>query len=442
MLFDMFEEFDIPSGWERVKIGEIADFNKESWKKNNSPSEIYYIDIKSLSDEKIEPPKHMAYADSPSRARRVVKNGDIIISTVRPNLKQFTLLEGREEVNLTASTGFCVISAKDEDYRWYIYSIITSEFFTRYLERVAEGAAYPAFKPKDIAESIIAIPPKRELKVLANIASSVYRKIAVNSQENLTLEKIAQRIFKAWFVDFAPVKANADGVAFDGISPEIQSIFPSEFEESDIGRVPKGWETKPLASVVSIIGGGTPKKSVPEYWNGDINWFSVQDTPKQSDIFVFETKEKITELGLNKSSTKLLPKGTTIITARGTVGKLALVADPLCMNQSCYGLKGVNLGDVTTYHYIKLAISTLKANVHGAVFDTITTDTFSACNLVFPPNNLTDLFEKLSESLYSKIETNVKQSATLKSIRDRLIPKLLTGQLPYDMAENAHEIAS
>jgi type I restriction enzyme S subunit len=277
---------------------------------------------------------------------------------------------------------------------------------------------------------------------IGQILNFIDSKLNNNVVMNITLEKIVQRIFKSWFIDFDPVKANSEGVIFDSLSPQIQTLFPNEFEESESGVIPKGWSNKPLTDIISIQGGGTPKRSVDEYWNGYINWFSVQDTPAKGDVFVVNTKEKITQLGLDKSSTKLLARGTTIITARGTVGKLALVADPCCMNQSCYGIKGKNIGDIATYYFVNQAIEKLKSNVHGAVFDTITTETFTSCWVSKPENIILEEFEKICKPLFDKIEVNVKQNNNLAAIRDKLLPSLISGKITIKKVEELLEKVS
>src|SRR5690606_14594492 len=133
------------------------------------------------------------------------------------------------------------------------------------------------------------------------------------------------------------------------------------------------WEVKSFAGTVEIIGGGTPETSVAEYWDGDIPWFSVVDAPLASDVWVLDTEKKITHAGVENSSTRILPVGTLILSARGTVGRLALVGVPMAMNQSCYGLRGKQ-GHRGFFNYFtaRQLGSTLQHRTHGSVFDTIT----------------------------------------------------------------------
>jgi type I restriction enzyme S subunit len=304
------------------------------------------------------------------------------------------------------------------------------------------GSTVKGIKQSELKKILLPIPPFQEQLDMAKILHNIDEKIRNNKCMNATLEKIAQRIFKSWFVDFDPVKANAESISFDGLSPEIQALFPNEFEESELGMIPKGWETLKLSDAVKLVGGGTPKRSIPTYWNGDINWFSVKDVPSKGEVFVIDTKEKITQLGIDKSSTKTLRSGTTIITARGTVGKLALVADETCMNQSCYGVQGKNIGDYFTYFTLKDAIFALQKNAHGAVFDTITKQTFESILVVKAPDEISQKFEEITSSLLNKIKNNGKQSIYLRKIRDKLLPRLISGKITIQKAEELLEAAS
>ncbi|WP_228148245.1 restriction endonuclease subunit S [Acinetobacter seifertii] len=217
--------------------------------------------------------------------------------------------------------------------------------------------------------------------------------------------------------DFAELQATA-------------TLFPDELVESELGEVPKGWDKYSLSKMITLIGGGTPKRSEPNYWNGDIFWFSVKDVPNEGEVFVITTQEKISELGLNKSSTKLLPVGTTIITARGTVGKIALVGYEMAMNQSCYGVQGINgVRQFMTYYLIKNAVEVLKKNTHGAVFDTITQSTFDTVTSIKPSIEMMDLFESKVEKIMGHIKNNLYENNSLIALRDTLLPKLLSGEL-------------
>jgi len=272
-------------------------------------------------------------------------------------------------------------------------------------------------------------PPRDVQDQIVGVLGSLDDRIALLRETNTTLEAIAQALFKSWFVDFDPVHAKMQGRTPEGMDESTAALFPDSFEESELGPVPKGWSTIPFRDSINVIGGGTPKTSVPEYWGGDIPWFSVVDAPSTSDVFVVDTEKHITEAGLNGSSTKLLPAGTTIISARGTVGRLALTGCPMAMNQSCYGLRGKVGDQYFTYFSTTRLVEQLKQRAHGSVFDTITQETFAGVFLCYPATEVIQAFEQLVEPLLMRIRENLIQANSLASLRDALLPRLIGGQL-------------
>jgi type I restriction enzyme S subunit len=314
---------------------------------------------------------------------------------------------------------------KNNDRRFVYYFFV---YFANRLTGLDVGTSNPTLNRNHVHPIPVYWPSYDDQCEISKILSTLDEKIEFNRRVNSTLEQIAQALFKSWFVDFDPVKAKAEGNTLEGIDAETASLFPSAFEEREIETIPKGWNFVSLDQLFDLIGGGTPKTTNPDFWNGDIAWFSVVDTPTESDVFVIDTQKKITQLGLNSSSTRMLRKGVTIISARGTVGKLAVVATPMAMNQSCYALDG-KYGDFFTYYSTNQAVATLKQNTHGAVFDTITRDTFKTVKAVLPTPSLCQAFEDSVSPLMRQIETNLRQSRLLSEIRDSLLPKLISGQI-------------
>lgn len=163
-----------------------------------------------------------------------------------------------------------------------------------------------------------------------------------------------------------------------------------------------------LSDIVDLIGGGTPKTSVPEYWGGNIPWLSVKDFNNDSR-YVYSTEKSITQLGFINSSTKILQKGDIIISARGTVGEIATIPFPMAFNQSCYGLRARNMvNEDYLYYLIKYNIYKLKKNTHGSVFDTITRDTFDSIEVDVPDIETQIEIAAILCDIDSKIELNNK----------------------------------
>lgn len=217
----------------------------------------------------------------------------------------------------------------------------------------------------------------------------------------------------------------------EGMEPEIAALFPDRFVSSESGRmIPEGWAVSLLGDGIEILSGGTPKTSVADYWDGDIPWYTARDAPAPSDVFVLDTERKITETGVAHSAAKLLPTGTTIITARGTVGRLACLGSPMSMNQTCYGIRGVQgYPDFFTYLRIRTAVDDLQRRTHGTIFDTITRQSFSLIDTVIPPSRVAEAFEIVIEPTMRRILSNLKESRALASMRDTLLPELVSGRI-------------
>lgn len=324
-------------------------------------------------------------------------------------------------------------SSFDAKYLRYFLASPSQQNFM--LGLAAAGATRNALTKVMIEDFQVPCPPLSQQYAIAQALGSLDDRISLLRETNATLEAMAQALFKSWFVDFDPVHAKQQGRAPDGMDAVTAALFPDSFEESELGMLPKGWQGTSFFETIKIIGGGTPKTSNPEFWGGVIPWYSVVDAPSDSDIFVVNTEKKITEAGLNGSSTKLLPKSTTIISARGTVGKLALTGCEMAMNQSCYGLRSKSEADFFTYFSAKRLVTSLKQKAHGSVFDTITQETFKGVDMILPASEILLEFERQVKPVLERVLLNLQTVNSLRELRDTLLPRLISGQLRLPEAQ-------
>lgn len=345
----------------------------------------------------------------------------------------------------------------------YVYYWVSSQKAINKLLKDSECTGVPKINLAYLKSFPITLPSLVTQRNIIDVLGVINNKITLNRQINQTLEQMAQALFKSWFVDFDPVIDNAldagffeqnsdlaeallrraeqrkavrEQPDFKPLPAETRQLFPAAFEECEEpslglgGWVPKGWACSPLNAFINLIGGGTPKTSEESFWGGDIPWFSVVDAPNDSDVFVLKTEKYITEAGLSNSSAKLLRVGTTIISARGTVGKCALVGTPMAMNQSCYGINGIDgVADNFVYFMVRHLVSQLRQRSHGSVFSTITRDTFNSLKFIFPNVSLNDAFKDQTANWFERIHINNRQLFILQDLRDTLLPKLISGEL-------------
>ena len=244
---------------------------------------------------------------------------------------------------------------------------------------------------------------------IASILSSLDRKIELNNKINADLEEMAQAIFKNWFVDFEPFK--------DG-----------KFVDSELGMIPEGWKVGTLGEFCKCLLGGTPSRSKEEYWNGEVNWINSGEINK---FRILEASEKITELGLAKSATKLLPKKTTVLAITGaTLGQVSLLEIDTCANQSVIGvLENTEVPYEYIYPFIKDRIEMLIQHQTGGAQQHINKDNVESLIFLLPAINVLEDYISLVSPMYKRIESQCFENLYLSTLRDTLLPRLMSGEL-------------
>lgn len=258
---------------------------------------------------------------------------------------------------------------------------------TIHLEDLNEGSAVPSLTTATLNQLEIDVPPLPEQQRIVAILSSLDDKIELNNKINANLEQQAQAVFTAWFAEAKP------SVSF--------------------------------VSLVRVLGGGTPRTSVAEFWEGEIPFFTPKDV---YGVYTLETEKSLTDDGLAHCNSCLFPINTVFVTARGTVGKLTLAGRPMAMNQSCYALLGQEgYGQYFVYHLTQRVITHLKHKANGAVFDAIVTRDFESEFVPDIKPSEAANFELKVKPLYEAILRNYEENCRLSALRDMLLPHLLSG---------------
>jgi len=407
-------------------ISDIAKINPEITNSNWNGREIRYIDIASVGNGVFNSkPEMMLYDEAPSRARRVVKHGDVLISTVRPNRRSMIQILNPEE-NTVASTGFALLRPKRIEDSDYLFGIVNNKQFTLEIEMLAYGAAYPAVSPQDICRPSVYLPEESE----RDRVSKLLRPITTLNQSNypaVLLEYIST-LFRSWFIDFNPVKAKLEGKLPYGMDDETAALFSDSFENTNHGKIPKEWAWGTLLDISRIWTGGTPRTSEATYWDGDIPWVSGADL-SSNELFAFDSARTVTSLGVEKSSTKVLPIGTVMITARGTVGATKITAVPMAMSQTSFGFKAKQgISDALVYLASQETIRQLRSFAYGAVFDTFTQSTIKLTKIAIAPPEVLQAFCKIIDPLFEQMKNFAKLRSELEATRDALLPRLMSGE--------------
>ena len=299
------------------------------------------------------------------------------------------------------------------------------------------GTIFTNLKTDILKNHQIKLPPISEQEEIASFLGSVDDKIELNQKMNKTLEEIAKTLFKSWFIDFDPVRAKAEGRP-TGLSKEISDLFPDYFVDSELGEIPKGWKVENIGNSFEVLLGGTPSRKKEEYWDGDIPWINSGEI---NNFRVLRPSEFISEEGFKNSSTKLLPKRSTLIAITGaTLGQISLNEIEVCANQSVIGIPpSKKVPSEYVYLWISSTVQKLISSQTGGAQQHINTNNVKEHLILLPSENCNNFLKNLLTPVFDKISNNLFEIQALSEIRDTLLPRLISGELQIPDAENLIE---
>ncbi|MHC1719118.1 MAG: restriction endonuclease subunit S [Clostridiaceae bacterium] len=408
--------------WQLVKIGEICDVNQNSYTTKENWKYINYLDTGNITEGKIE---NIQFLDTttdkiPSRAKRKVYENDIIYSTVRPNQKHYGIIKKPLD-NMLVSTGFAVINGKiDKVDNNFLYYYLTQQHIVDMLHTIAEHStsAYPSIKPSDIENINALIPRVYEQKAIAATLSCLDDKIELNNRINKNLEEMARTIFKSWFVDFEPFQ--------DG-----------EFEDSELGMIPKGWAVAALEDKVDSIDnrGKTPPLS------SKLTPFPIIDVKAlsgSSRIIDFNNCTKYVEEGTYDNWFRSgHPRQHDILIS--TVGSLAemkiFYGNKGCIAQNVVGFRSKGLSPLYLYQYLQNIKQDLISYNIGSVQPSIKVTHIIKHKILIPDEKALNLFDVTINVISNMIFENSIEIQKLIEVRDPLLPKLMSGEIRVPVEE-------
>lgn len=389
-----------------MKVKDVAEVNQLSITTGYPHSEIEYIDTSSVTEGKFDPPQRFHIKDAPSRARRIVHHNDILISTVRPNLKHYGICKKPSD-NTVASTGFAVISCK-KIFPDYLYRLLTTNWYTEFLAAIAESqqSNFPAFNPALIENSGIA-PPSIDIQKKVAAILSAYDELIENNRRRITLlEKMVEEIYREWFV---------------------RMRFPGHGNVKKLKGVPSGWEVRPLSGFASEIKRGVKKRNLSD----DEKYMGLEHIPRRS----ISIKEWATANTVD--SDKLLFQERDILFGkiRPYLHKVALAhfsgacsSDTIVLRPKEKIYEGYLLFTVFSDTFIELATVASK----GTKMPRADWGFLKKLELAVPDEKLLEAFQAQFEVLFSQIVNLLRVNELLTSSRDQLLPRLISGKLSVE----------
>lgn len=381
------------SDWKEYNFSDFVEINPTVSMKG---TEMYsFVEMKDLQDgNKFCFPSAERKPTSGAR----FKEGDTLFARITPCLENGKIckVKGLKNGIGFGSTEFLVFRGKenvsDNDFVFYLSRW---DEVRGYAESRFEGTSGRQRVPKNCFDNLfLNLPPLPEQTAIAEVLSSLDDKIDLLHRQNKTLEQLAETLFRQWFVE--------------------------EAEEN--------WEVSTIGKQLTTVLGGTPSTTKPEYWDGDVPWINSGEVNR---FRIDSPTRYITKLGLDKSNTKLLPKGTTVIAITGaTLGQISLLEIDTCANQSVVGIiPNDRLGKSFVFFWVKFKLPDILLNETGGAQPHINKNDVNEAELVVPPNELLKSKAPILDDYFCKISQNTYQIRTLTELRDTLLPKLMSGEV-------------
>lgn len=356
--------------------------------------------------------------------------GDLLIST-SASLGRVSVVDS-DSVGSIAYTGIIRFrSGSDRLHHEYLRAYLSSKFFIDQAERMATGSVIRHFGPSHLRQMAITLPSIPEQIEIAEINDAIDECIRSLHETNKTLEAMAQAIFKSWFVDFDPVNAKMEGRVPDGMDAATAALFPDSFEESELGLIPKGWIIKTIGDAIKVVGGATPDTKNLSYWEPAVHcWTTPKDLSGIPSPVILDTERKLSNKGISNIGSGLLPSGTLLLSSRAPIGYLAITQVPMGINQGYIAMPpGGLLSPLYMLFWCRQNMDIIKGRSNGSTFMEISKKAFKPILSVIPNTDVLSVFDKTVGSLFELLVEGEKEAQALSTLRDTLLPRLISGQL-------------
>ena len=325
----------------------------------------------------------------------------------------------------------------DRVYPKYLFAALRSSAVQSQIDNMHVGTMIPHFKKGDFSKLRIPLPGPAEQEFIGDFYFAFSERIAILREINATLDAIAQALFKSWFVDYDPVRAKQEGRTPEGMDEAAASLFPDGFEESAQGLVPRGWKVCAVGDAVDCVGGGTPDTKNVDFWvPGEHAWTTPKDLSGLQSPILLQTERMLSNSGLAKVSSGLLPAGTLLMSSRAPIGYLAIAQMPVAVNQGYIAMPpGGKLPPQYMLFWCRHNMDTIKSHANGSTFMEISKKAFRPLPALVPKAEVLAEFLRIVEPVFARVVENERQIQTLATLRDTLLPRLISGQLRLPKAE-------
>lgn len=367
--------------------------------------------------------------------------GDIMV-TQRGTLGQVSIIPEDEGFPFYVVSQSQMAISVDTDLvnRDFVYYFLRSPAFAAYSHTQTIQTGVPHINLGILRDTPTSFPKKEVQREIAAILGALDDKIELNRKTAAMLEEMARALYRSWFVDFDPVHAKAAGRAPAHMDAQTAALFPDRFGEDGL---PEGWEMTTIGEAGNIAGGATPKTKEPTFWEGGHHlWATPKDLSALKQPVLFDTDRKITDAGLAKISSGLSPEGTLLLSSRAPIGYLAIAKKPVAVNQGFIAIRETTkISGLEGFFWCAENMDLIHANANGSTFQEISKKNFRPLEYVLASPAVREAFNRQAGELFDRISTACEENQTLATLRDTLLPRLMSGELRVGAAKEQMEDA-
>jgi type I restriction enzyme S subunit len=390
-----------------------------------------FLGITSLNKGRIDlaSSDHVSEEDFTKWTRRVTpKPGDVVFS-YETKLGEAAIIPEGLRCCLGRRMGLMRPDPKKLDSRFLLFYYLGPEFQEVIRERTIHGSTVERLALIEFPQFPLRIPPLAEQKAIAAVLGALDDKIELNRRMNATLEAMARALFQSWFVDFDPVRAKVDGRQPVGLDPVTAVLFPNEFNDSDLGPIPKGWRAGTVVEEFNLTMGQSPPGTT---YNEEGHGIPLYQG-KTDFGFRFPTRRIFCT-----APTRYAKAGDTLVSVRAPVGDINMANEECCVGRGVAAVRHkTGATSFTYYSMANLYPDFARFEAEGTVFGSINKQSFEKLPFVTPPAEVVADYERRAAPIDDQIRLLEEQFRTLSALRDTLLPTLLSGEVSIPAADTS-----
>jgi type I restriction enzyme S subunit len=425
------------SEWRTVEIGSLClgiyDGPHATPKKTTEGP--VFLGISSLNSGQLDLTslEYLSEEDFGKWTKRVVPQAGDIVFSYETRLGQVAVIPEGLRCCLGRRMALMRVNPEKATSDYLLYAYLSPDFQDVIRQRTIHGSTVDRIPLVEFGSFPISVPPLAVQREVVATLRALDDRITLLRETNATLEAIAQALFKSWFVDFDPVRTKLEGRAPEGMDEATARLFPDSFEESELGLVPRGWFATPLTAIASVVMGLSPKG---DSYNANRVGIPLVNGPVEfGDYFPVKTK-------WTTSADRLTSQGDLIFCVRGSTTGRRVVSDGVyCIGRGVCAIRADKGHHGFLYQTINFGLDRLLSKTTGSVFPSLSSPDIKNFLVLKPSDGVTSAYEDLMSPLLLRIQKGQIQVQTLATLRDTLLPRLISGQLRLPEAQAAFDAA-